>query len=103
MSSKLKGDLAPSSNKTPYELRLEILHLAQHIVEDSVEKQIQYMHTQGDIAGSFYDRHEDTIGVAAAELITSAKENIEGLKMPPMGVDEVLNIAKKLNAFVSNG
>ena len=53
MSSKLKGDLAPKPNKTPYELRLEILHLAQHIVEDNVEKQIQYMHTQGDIAEVF--------------------------------------------------
>ena len=103
MSSSLKGDLAPKTNKTPYELRVEILHLAQHIVEDSVEKQIQYMHTQGDIAGSFYDRHGNESGVAAAELIASAKENIEGLKMPPMGVDEVLAIAKKLNNFVSNG
>ena len=105
MSSKLKGDLAPKPNKTPYELSLEILHLAQHIVEDKVEKTMHYLQAQSDIAHNFLHRdyeEESTSGEADA-LVRSAKANINQMPMPQMGIDEVLNIAKKLNNFVSNG
>lgn len=104
--SKLKGDLAPKPTKTPYELRVEILHLAQHIVEDTADKTMAYLHTQSDIANSFRDRsftnenlNEDT----ESKVADAVKANLEQIKMPTMGVDEVLNIAKKLNDFVSNG
>jgi hypothetical protein len=104
--SKLKGDLAPKPNKTPYEVRLEILHLAQHIVEDKAEKTMHYLQTQSDIAHSFLHRdyEEEAMRSEEAEaLIRSAKANINQMPMPQMGVDEVLSIATKLNDFVSNG
>ena len=105
MSSKLKGDLAPKPNKTPYELRVEILHLAQHIVEDKAEKTMCYLQTQSDIAHNFLHREyeEETTSREAEALVLSAKANIDQMEMPSMGVDEVLSIAKKLNDFVSNG
>lgn len=103
--SKLKGDLAPKPNKTPYEVRLEILHLAQHIVEDKAEKTMAYLQTQSDIAHNFIHRdyEEEAMGEEADALIRSAKANINQMPMPTMGVDEVLSIATKLNDFVSNG
>mgnify|MGYP001166971835 FL=1 len=80
MSSKLKGDLAPSSNKTPYELRLEILHLAQHIIDRENENQLAVLHLQNEksetpIEDQDFQRTED----------------------------KILGVAKKLNNFVSNG
>ena len=102
--SKLKGDLAPKPSKTPYEVRLEILHLAQHIVEDKSEKTMHYLQTQSDIAHNFLHRdYEEATSEEADALVRSAKANINQMPMPQMGIDEVLNIAKKLNDFVSNG
>jgi len=103
--SKLKGDLAPKPTKTPYEVRLEILHLAQHIVEDKAEKTMHYLQTQSDIAHNFLHRdyEEEATSEEADALVRSAKANINQMPMPQMGIDEVLNIAKKLNDFVSNG
>lgn len=103
--SKLKGDLAPNPTKTPYEVRLEILHLAQHIVEDKAEKTMHYLQTQSDIAHNFLHRdyEEEATSEEADALIRSAKANINQMPMPQMGIDEVLNIAKKLNDFVSYG
>ena len=103
--SNLKGDLAPKPTKTPYELRVEILHLAQHIVEDKAEKTMHYLQTQSDIAHNFLHRdyEEEATSQEADALVRSAKANINQMPMPQMGVDEVLNIAKKLNDFVSNG
>ena len=103
--SKLKGDLAPKPSKTPYEVRLEILHLAQHIVEDKAEKTMHYLQTQSDIAHNFLHRdyEEEATSEEADALVRSAKANINQMPMPQMGIDEVLNIAKKLNDFVSNG
>ena len=43
--SKLKGDLLAKAGKTPYEIRLELLHLAQHVVEDKAEKTMHYLQT----------------------------------------------------------
>lgn len=104
--SNLKGDLAPKPTKTPYELRVEILHLAQHIVEDTADKTMAYLHTQSDIAKNFKDRcfnNENQNADTESKVADAVKANLEQIKMPTMGVDEVLNIAKKLNDFVSNG
>lgn len=103
--SKLKGDLLAKAGKTPYEIRLELLHLAQHIVEDKAEKTMHYLQTQSDIAHNFLHRDYEE-GVAsdkAQELVQTAKANIDQMPMPQMGVDEVLKIAKKLNKFISEG
>ena len=86
--SKLKGDLAPKPNKTPYELRLEILHLAQEIVERRTENELQLIHLQSDP-----DNYAELTGLL--EEIPVSFEN--------SSVDEVLDIAKRLNDFVSNG
>lgn len=88
MSSKLKGDLAPKPNKTPYELRLEILHLAQHIVERRADNELAVLHLQSDS-----DKYAELTGVLGEDLVSFKNSS----------VDEVLNIAKKLNDFVSNG
>ena len=82
--SKLKGEIAPkSSNKNPYELRLEILYLAQSIVDRRTENDLQLLHLQSDSENELLG--EDTAGFKNSS------------------VDEVLMIAKKLNYFVSHG
>lgn len=109
--SKLKGDLLTkankTANKTPYEIRLELLHLAQHIVEDKAEKTMHYLQTQSDIAHNFLHLpsscEEGVASERAQELVHAAKANIDQMPMPQMGVDEVLKIAKKLNKFISEG
>ena len=82
MSSKLKGDLAPKSNKNPYELRLEILHLAQHIIDRENENRLALLHLQ----------NEQKNGVSRSEE--------GGFQCTE---DKILSVAKKLNNFVSNG
>ena len=82
MSSMLKGDLAPKqSTKTPYELRLDILHLAQHIVDREAENQLAILHLQNEKSETFKPIEEDF----------QSKE------------DDILKVARKLNDFVSNG
>lgn len=89
MSSKLKGDLAPKSNKTPYELRLEILHLAQHIIDRENENKLAVLHLQNE----------------KSERLTPLDETlIQSIPLSFQGSDdEILLVAKKLNDFVSNG
>ena len=86
MSSKLKGDLAPQNNKTPYELRMEILHLAQHISERNAEQAMNLLHLQ-------------------SENKESVKNAIEAYKLTTVAEDceQVLKTAKKLNDFISKG
>lgn len=86
--SQLKGDLAPKSNKTPYELRLEILYLAQSIVDRRTENELQLIHLQSE--GEKYANLTDLLGEDNVEFKNSS-------------VDEVLKIAKRLNQFVSQG
>ena len=76
--SNLKGDLAPKPNKTPYELRLEILHLAQQIIEREHEHQLAV----------FMARNEKADAVLDVDFRNSD--------------EEILKIARKLNEFVSN-
>ena len=86
--SNLKGDLAPKSNKTPYELRLEILYLAQSIVDRRTENELQLIHLQSD--SEKYASLTEILGEDIGEFKNSS-------------VDEVLKIAKSLNHFVSHG
>ena len=86
--SQLKGDLAPKSNKTPYELRLEILYLAQNIVDRRTENELQLIHLQAE--PERYANLTDLLGEDVSEFKNSS-------------VDEVLQIAKRLNQFVSHG
>lgn len=85
MSANLKGDLA-SPSKTPYELRVEILHLAQSIVQTNNEHNLNLLHIKNDLASN------------------GVQIDMEGLVFKPnVGADDVLNIASKLNRFVSKG
>lgn len=86
--SNLKGDLAPKSNKTPYELRLEILYLAQSIVDRRTENELQLIHLQSD--SEKYKKMTEILGEDIAEFKNSS-------------VDEVLKVAERLNQFVSHG
>lgn len=86
--SQLKGDLAPKSNKTPYELRLEILYLAQNIVDRRTENELQLIHLQSE--PEKYANLTDLIGEDNVDFKNSS-------------VDEVLKVAKRLNQFVSHG
>lgn len=72
-----------NTNRTPYELRLEILHLAQSIVDRRTENELQILHLQSD---------------------SESHANGEGLQpFNNASVEEVLSVAKRLNDFVSNG
>ena len=93
--STLKGDLAntyeknPSntkpvvSNKTPYELRFDLLCLAHEIAQKEADAYFQSMHI-----------------LSEGEKKLSKKDLKD---RPDMSADVVMNIAKKLNDFVSNG
>lgn len=81
MSSKLKGDLAPKTSKTPYELRLEILHLAQEIVGRENDAQLNLLHLQNE----------------KSEKLTLNEKDFQSTEK------KILDVAKKLNNFVSNG
>ena len=86
MSTNLKGDLAPQPSKTPYELRVEILHLAQEIVRTNYDQNLGLLHVQNDLASN-------GVAIDTENLVLKASN----------GADEVLEIANKLNKFVSNG
>ena len=77
-----------TKSRTPYELRLEILHLAQSIVDRRTENELQIIHLQSDPES--YANLNETLG-----------EDL--LQFKNASVEEVLNIAKRLNDFVSNG
>jgi len=102
--SKLKGDLLRNtSGRTPYEVRLEVLHLAQQIVESSAERKLQYLQTQSDIAHNFLHRdyEEKATSEEAEALVRSAKANVDQMEKPTLGISEVLNVANQLNKFIS--
>jgi hypothetical protein len=97
--SKLKGDLLKStSGRTPYEVRLEVLHLAQHIVEDKAQRQLAYLQAQNDFLISQQDLKGDP-----ETLLANIKNTVDQMEMPALGVEEVLKNAKKLNKFISEG
>ena len=77
-----------TNSRTPYELRLEILHLAQSIVDRRTENELQIIHLQSDPES--YANLNETLG-----------EDL--LQFKNASVEEVLSIAKRLNDFVSNG
>ena len=108
--STLKGDLAKTINsgKTPYEVRLEVLHLAQHIVENKAERELQYLHTQNEMFRDSFLTPFPTEKDTSAEynrlkLMETVKLNVTQMEKPALGVEEVLNIAKQLNKFISEG
>ena len=86
----LKGHLAP--NKTPYELRLELLHLAQSIAISNTENAFNLLHLKNE-------KKETALGKFEGESV------VDGFSVstPLEDCDDVLRIAKKLNDFVSNG
>lgn len=86
----LKGHLAP--NKTPYELRLEILHLAQSIAISNTENAFNLLHLKNERKETALEKFE---GKSVTDGIS--------VSTPSEDCDEVLNIAKKLNDFVSKG
>ena len=104
--STLKGDLAKTINsgKTPYEVRLEVLHLAQHIVENTVNSQLQYLHTQNDILQSILDMDTEKLSAEDNRKVSlSTFINVTQTEKPVLGVEKVLDIAKQLNKFISEG
>ena len=86
MSSKIKGDFAPTQSKNPYELRLEILHLAQHIVDRENENKIALYHLLAEV--------EENLNLQFEKFNNVQLQKTE---------EEILTIARKLNDFVSNG
>lgn len=86
----LKGHLAP--NKTPYELRLELLHLAQSIALSNTENAFNLLHLQNEKKETALDKFE---GRSVTDGIS--------VSTPVEDCDEVLLIAKKLNDFLSKG
>jgi hypothetical protein len=86
----LKGHLAP--NKTPYELRLELLHLAQSIAISNTENAFNLLHLKNE-------KKETALGKFEGKSVVDSFS----VPTPSEDCDEVLLIAKKLNDFVSKG
>jgi hypothetical protein len=83
------------SSKTPYEIRAELLSLAQGIVSE--QHHVQNDKTQRDwekecdVCTFLMSTTNSEVGYPKAPVVTTAS------------VDEVLEAAKKLNEFVTNG
>lgn len=82
VSSNLKGDLV---NKSPYEIRMEILNLAHEIVRANTE-------------------HErDLLRLEMGDKTALKKFLSDGVKVAPkIDEEEILRVARKLSNFVSN-
>jgi hypothetical protein len=70
------------SEKNPYELRLELLHMAQSILQSNAEMKRDLLH--------LVHSHE-------VEEIIAPTEATE------IKVEDILDYARKLNEFISNG
>jgi hypothetical protein len=74
------------SDKTPYELRLELLHMAHSILQGNADMKRDLLH--------MVHSHDLTIG--EEDLPTEIKET-------EISVGEILSVARTLNEFISNG
>lgn len=83
------------SNKTPYEIRLELLQLANGILCDKNFKECEKL-------------REDWQAKKELAMVQAHQEHEYGTleeypDMPSVDQDEIVELAKKLNDFVSNG
>lgn len=82
------------SSKTPYEIRANLLHLAQGICNDKNWASRQALENDWNVK-----RDEWQIKAANGEFLTPPSFP----QMPTVSTEEVIAEARKLNDFVSNG
>jgi hypothetical protein len=72
-----------NGDKTPYELRMEILHMAYSICEHNSNTLVHYLETNSHVGDVVHDSTNE--------------------EPPHVKVEDVLAIARSLNEFISNG
>lgn len=84
------------TNKTPFELRFDLLSLAQNILTDKMFAERQRLEND-------WSAKRDLVMIKAHEQNTVGSVVVEPFpEMPSVNPDEILELAKKLNEFVSN-
>lgn len=82
------------TNKTPFELRFDLLSLAQGILTDKMFAERQRLEND-------WNSRRDLVMIKAHDNIGDVV--VEPFpEMPSVNPDEILELAKKLNEFVSN-
>lgn len=76
------------SNKNPFEIRLEILHLAQSIVENRIWAERNRLENDWNEIKS---------------RVPNSESHVPFPVMPTASEEEIIELAKILNDFVSNG
>lgn len=74
------------SDKTPYELRMELLHMAYQILQGNA------------------DMKRDLLHMAHSHDLTVGEEDLPSeIEQTKINVEEILTVARTLNEFISNG
>lgn len=82
------------TNKTPYELRLELLQLAQSILNDKNWAERQRLENDWNVDREVY----------LSKAMNSKEATLPAYPtMPTISSEDIVAEAKKLNDFVSNG
>lgn len=84
------------TNKTPFELRFDLLSLAQGILSDKVFAERQRLENDWNM------RREIAMTIAHQQETFKDIDAVPFPEMPQVNPDEVIELAKKLNEFVSN-
>lgn len=83
--------------KTPFEIRLELLQLANSMLSEQLFAERQRLEMD-------WSTQKEIAFTSAAPDATSLTLNIDDFPdLPTVDPDEVIELAKKLNDFVSNG
>ena len=84
------------TNKTPFELRFDLLNLAQGILTDKMFAERQRLEND-------WNTRKEVMMTKAHLQENFTDVTIESFpKMPSVNPDEIIELAKKLNDFVSN-
>lgn len=83
------------TNKTPFELRFDLLSLANGILSDKAFAERQRLEND-------WNARREIAMIAAQKGVAEGYDFVPFPVMPSVNADEIIELAKKLNDFVSN-
>lgn len=81
-------------SKTPFEIRLDLLAMAQNVLSDNIYQERQRIEQDWHVARE--------LAIISAQKGTTDAKVPDFPKLPTISEDEIIRLAKKLNDFVSN-